>query len=106
MKIVNLSKNKLLVKNSVYLISPFQKTLGLLDKSKESVIFKTRFGIHTFGLKSPIDVVICDKNLKVVSAAKRLPPNRLYFWNFKYNLVIESKMDLIVDLGDKLKIYD
>ena len=43
-----------------------EKTLGLIGREKVTpVIFETRFGIHTFGLKVPIDVLILDNKNKV-----------------------------------------
>jgi uncharacterized membrane protein (UPF0127 family) len=53
------------------------------------VYFTTRWGIHTFGVLSPIDVLILDKGHRVVKLVHRLPPNRIFFWNPKYSRVVE-----------------
>lgn len=66
------------------------KCLGLLKYDKpEAVYFTTRFGIHTFGMKYPIDVLICDNNWIVREMKENLKPNRIFFWNPCYDKVIE-----------------
>lgn len=65
-------------------------TFGLLlEENRNGLLIKTRFGIHTFFMKFPIDVYVLDKNLKVVKVKKNLKPNRMFFWNPKYNMVVE-----------------
>lgn len=66
------------------------KLIGLMgNKPSQTLIFKTRFGIHTFFLSLPIDLMVVDKNKKVVFIKRRIKPNRLVFWNIKYDTVIE-----------------
>jgi uncharacterized membrane protein (UPF0127 family) len=70
---------------------------GLREKSKGligadpvyPVFFTTRWGIHTFGVMHPIDVLILDDNNRVVTIRHRIPPNRFFFWNPFYKNVIE-----------------
>lgn len=83
------------------------KTKGLIGKDNaEPVFFKTRFGIHTFGLKFGIDVLILDKEHKVVKIKKNLPPNHLFFWNPKYDAIIELPAGLVektnISLSEKV----
>ncbi len=89
-------------------LTGFKKIIGLIGKDKnEIVIFKTRFGIHTFFLKFPIDLVIASKNNRAVFIKKSVKPGRFVFWNPKYNTVIEmpegtiEKLD--INLGSILK---
>lgn len=90
MKIYNKTKNTLLAKEAYEAMSFFDKSLGLLNKNKpRSVILKTRFGIHTFGLKEQIDVLILNKQNKVVSLKHSLNPGRLFTWDIRYSTVIE-----------------
>lgn len=73
-----------------YLTSWREKSKGLIGEKKAfPVFFKTRFGIHTFGMKFPIDVVILDKKMVVVSLKENLKPNRFLFWNPIYCGVLE-----------------
>lgn len=70
--------------------SIFNKTLGLLCRNKpENLLINTRFGIHTFGMKFPIDVIILDKNMNIVKIRESLQPNRVFFWNVKFDHVLE-----------------
>lgn len=66
------------------------KSLGLIGKKYAyPVAFKTRFGIHTFGLKFPIDVLILNSKNRVVLAKKEMKPNRMFVWPLKYDTVVE-----------------
>jgi uncharacterized membrane protein (UPF0127 family) len=68
----------------------FEKSTGLIGKNKiEPVCFTTRWGIHTFGVLSPIDVLILDSKFRVVKMVQQLRPNHLFFWNPKYYTIIE-----------------
>lgn len=67
-----------------------EKIAGLIGKNEpENLLITTRFGIHTFGLKFPIDVLILDNTNKVVSIKQRLKPCRIFLWNPVYEKVIE-----------------
>lgn len=67
-----------------------KKTSGLIGKNKlQALLIKTRFGIHTFGLKFPIDVLILDKNNRIVCLRENLQPNRVFVWPPRYDTVVE-----------------
>lgn len=66
-----------------------EKSVGLIGANKiYPVYFTTRWGIHTFGVLFPIDVVVLDNNFRV-AVMKVLKPNRIFFWNPKYSHVLE-----------------
>lgn len=66
------------------------KVVGLIGTAAaHPVMFHTRWGIHTFGMKFPIDVLILGNNLEVVKLAENLAPNLLFFWNPRYHTAIE-----------------
>lgn len=66
------------------------KSFGLIGKKHAyPVTFKTRFGIHTFGLKFPIDVLILNSKNCVVALKKEMLPNRIFFWPLQYDVVVE-----------------
>lgn len=92
-----------------YLKSLKETSLGLIGAKKaKPVMFLTRFGIHTFGLNFPIDVLILDANNTVVKITNNLKPNRIFVWNPKYNKVIELPSGevekLKIKMGNKIKI--
>ncbi|MCL5410535.1 MAG: DUF192 domain-containing protein [Patescibacteria group bacterium] len=67
-----------------------EKIIGLMMEIKaKPLLIKTRFGIHTFFLKFPIDILILDKGYKVRCVKEDLYPYRFFFWNPKYNMVVE-----------------
>ncbi len=71
-------------------LSGKDKIIGLLNAKKPyAIFFKTRFGIHTFGLKFAIDALILDKNNVVVKISENLKPNRIFLWHPKFDRVIE-----------------
>ena len=72
------------------------KSKGLINNPKPNNIFlKTRWGIHTFGLRFPIDVVILDNSNKVVALKENLKPNNIFIWNPRYKNVLELKSQTI-----------
>lgn len=78
---------------------------GLIGKDKPySLMLKTHFGIHTFGLKFPIDVLILNNNDKVVRIKKSLKPNRVFLWNPRYQRVLELEKGYVDK--NKIKLND
>lgn len=89
--------------------SYIKRSTGLLFKEKiEPIYIKTRFGIHTFGLKDRIDVIVLDKQHQVVKVKEELAPHTFFFWNPKYKDIIELPRGYIrkqnIKIGDKIKL--
>ena len=85
------------------------KSIGLLGSKKPyPVFFKTRFGIHTFGMKFPIDVLVLDADYKVVKLVEALQPNRIFLWSPRFDNVIELPQGEIqkhkIKTGDKITL--
>ncbi|GEM_PF-492260 len=107
-KLFNLTKETLISDNINGAKSFSDKLLGMHKKSNlGGLIFKTRFGIHTFFMKDPMDIVVLDNNFKVVKIGI-VKPNRLFFWHLKYRLVLELPQGAIkaskTECDDTLKI--
>jgi len=67
-----------------------EKMQGMIGKREPTALMiNTRFGIHTFGVKFPIDVLILDNKNKAVSVKENLKPNRIFLWNPMHEKVIE-----------------
>ena len=74
---------------AIHAKSFFQKTKGLiLENEIKPMFFFTRFGIHTFGLKEAIDVLILDSNHKIVKL-KTVSRNTIFLWSPRFNNVLE-----------------
>jgi hypothetical protein len=85
----------------------FKKIIGLIaSKEAKPIFFTTRFGIHTFGVKFPIDVLILDSQSKVVKMRRELKPNRFFFWPPRFEKVIELPAGYIkkahIKIGDRI----
>lgn len=80
---------------------------GLIGvKKPKAVFFKTHWGIHTFGLRFPIDILILDNENKVVKIKENLKPFRLFLWNPKFNSVLELPEGTVkndnISIGDQI----
>lgn len=87
----------------------WQKSKGLIgEKHPYPLLIKTRFGIHTFGLRFPIDVLILDTNHCVVVQKASLKPNRIFFWPPKWHIVLELPQGWIqkekIAIGEKINM--
>lgn len=90
MKLVNKTKNRIVVEEIGIAITFMQKTVGLLDaKEPASLFLKTRFGIHTGGMHFSIDCAVLDADFKVCVMRHDIQPGKFFFWNPKLNNVVE-----------------
>ena len=100
---------KTIITNDLKIANTLKTRLfGLLDSDNpRSLLLKTRFGIHTFGLNRSIDALIVDEN-NTVRVTKTISPNRILMYNPKYNAVVELPYGYIkkskTQLGDKIII--
>lgn len=79
-------------------LSGIKKLIGLIGQKRSSPVYlETRYGIHTFGLRSPIDILIINKKNYVVKLQQNLKPNTIFFWNPYYNRVLELPPNYIID---------
>lgn len=85
---------------------------GLLGKSSleagSGILIRPSSGVHTMGMRFPIDVVALDKNLRVVKLWRRLPPNRITSVSLKTHSVLELAPGQIdacrIEAGDCLAV--
>ncbi|HSW96938.1 MAG TPA: DUF192 domain-containing protein [Candidatus Saccharimonadales bacterium] len=78
-----------------------EKMVGLIGKQHPySLLLETRFGIHTFGVQFPIDVIILDKHYMVRDLFIYMKPSRIFFWNPLFPYVLELPQGTI----EKMKI--
>lgn len=72
------------------LTNVIEKSIGLIGAEEPFLVFfTTRFGIHTFGIQFPIDILILDPEYRVVKMAHQIKPNRIFIWSPVYYNVIE-----------------
>lgn len=87
--IKNITKDTVVAKR-FFVKKGLSKTKGLIgEKKPKAIVLKTRFGIHTFFLNFPIDVLVLDKNKKVVFLKRDIKPNKILIWNMKFDTIVE-----------------
>ena len=108
MTIVNRTKRVMLSENIKEAKAYQEKKRGLIGSDgKIGLTMKTRWGVHTFGMKFPIDILVLDKTNKVVKYKRNLKPGKIFFWNPLYNKVVEVPTALLpegtVRIGDNVQ---
>ncbi|HXS14798.1 MAG TPA: DUF192 domain-containing protein [Candidatus Saccharimonadales bacterium] len=86
-----------------------EKSKGLLgEKESYPLFFQTRWGIHTFGMRFPIDVVILTDDYTVYKVKQNLKANHFFFWNPIYKNVLELPEGTIqkekLELKERIKL--
>ena len=80
MVLVNATKKTVVSDNCHFANTVLKRVVGLLNRGKfdkgEGLLLDRCYGIHTFGMRFPIDVLFLDKDLCVIRAVKALPPYR------------------------------
>ena len=90
MVIKNTTQGKVIAKDATPATNWKDKTIGLIGtKTPKALILSTHFGIHTLGMKYPIDVLVLNKQHRVVALKENLTPNSMFLWNPLYSTVIE-----------------
>lgn len=90
----------------------FSRMKGLLGKkslsSGEGLLIRPCKGVHTFGMKFPIDVIFLDRNNRVVATMRELPPNRVSRMYLQASAALELPSQTIesasVRVGDYVAI--
>lgn len=100
---------KIYVKQKSILIkiykNPFLKALGLMGKKdiKEGIVLVRCNSIHTFFMRQNIDVVMTDKNYKILYIYKNLKKNKIIWPKKKVYYTFELPKGTIHDL--KINTY-
>jgi uncharacterized membrane protein (UPF0127 family) len=80
MVLVNASKQTVVSDRCHFANTVLKRMIGLLNRGRfdqgEGLLLDRCYGIHTFGMRFPIDVLFLDKDLHVIRAIKALPPYR------------------------------
>jgi len=81
MKAINSTRGKELAGNLGRVESLGRRLKGLLGRhslaTDEGVLLKPCWGVHTFGMKFPIDLVFLSSANRVIAVCKEVPPNRI-----------------------------
>ncbi len=105
----NLTNKTISITNVTHAKTFKGKLIGLLASPEPcSLYFQSRWGIHTFGMKYPIDIIILDNACIVRARKSYLQPWSVFFWNPKLKHILEMPPGTIekknIYLGDKISI--
>lgn len=90
MRLINQTRKTIISENLIEAKGILSKMNGLLKyETPQALLLHTHFGIHTFSMKYTIDVIILNKKYQVVKIRKGLKPGSVFFWNLRYNQVLE-----------------
>jgi uncharacterized membrane protein (UPF0127 family) len=90
----------------------FTRLVGLLRRQslgpEEALWLIPSKGVHTIGMKFPIDIIFLDRNNKVIATVCDMPPRRLSRLHFAARSVLELPRGVInkssTTVGDQLEI--
>ncbi len=103
MMVKNNTRGTLLCENIPVAKTLAEKANGLLGEEKPAwLFFQTRWGIHTFGMKFPIDCLIMDDELKVKVIRENLKSNRFFFWRPGYKNILELPAGTVSGTGTQI----
>jgi uncharacterized protein len=87
--------------------TPGARMRGLLGRTPamgEALALEPAKQVHTFGMRAPIDVVFCDRELRVLYVARSMKPNRVgrFVWSARYAFEMGPGGAGPVEPGDRL----
>ena len=111
MELVNVTKQTALADEVKMLSTLKEKADGLLRRTEPAAIcMRTRWGIHTVGMRFAIDCAVCDDKGIVRACVRSLPPGKFFFWNPRHMLVYELPSGTLArtgtGLGDRLEMRE
>jgi uncharacterized membrane protein (UPF0127 family) len=81
MILVNATKKTMVSDKCHFANTVLKRMVGLLNRGRiekgEGLLLDRCYGIHTIGMRFPIDVLFLDKDLHVIRAVKALPTYRI-----------------------------
>lgn len=112
MPVINLSKNTWLATKVFRADSFLTRLVGLLNRKhlgpEEALVLTPCKGVHTIGMKFPIDVIFLDKTDKVLGYNSRLRPYRISGIYPGATIAVELLSGSIdksqTEIGDRLEI--
>ncbi len=80
MTLYNVTRQTTLSDRCRFANTVFKRMIGLLNRSRleegEGLLINRCYGIHTFFMRFPIDILFLDQNYTVLRAVESLPPFR------------------------------
>jgi hypothetical protein len=113
-RVVNLTRNTVLGDQVDVAQTSLSRMVGLLRKSSlkrgAGLIIIPSQGVHTIGMRFPIDVLFVDRNWRVIHSRPAMVPYRVSAIHWRASSVIELPAGVIAEtltsVGDELQIED
>ncbi len=111
-KIINETKNMILIENCMIADSFFSRLIGLMGKktlqTDQGMCISPCKSIHTFFMRFDIDVIFVDNNYKVIKVIKGLKPWKIspYIKPAKYIIELSSRTINEESSGNNIEVDD
>ncbi len=108
--ILNHTRNQVISEKEIVCKSIFSQALGLMFHRKHNLIMvfkeERRISLHNFFVFFPIDVLVLDKEMKIVEIKRKFKP--FTFWNAsqKGKYVVELAFPGEYEVGEKVEIRE
>ena len=115
-KIMNVTKDKVLVQNCMMADNFFGRLVGLMGKkilsTDEGMLISPCKSVHTFFMRFDVDIIFVDRNFEVVKIIKNVKPWKFspYIKSARHIVEIASRVTNSelrsekVEVGDKLNV--
>ena len=110
MKACNTRNKKIVSSNVIVAERLLERMRGLLGKrgleNGESLLIKPCKGVHTLGMRFPIDVIFLDSGNNILNMRENMPPNRISSLSLRTSMVLELQAGTIslaeTRIGDRI----
>ena len=106
MRAINVSRGTLLADTIQHARTLWARSRGLLGRdgleAGEGLLLQPCSGIHTFGMRFPIDAVFLDGEARAVHLVQEMGPQRVSRYVFKARSVLELPPGTIRSTGTRL----
>lgn len=111
MRILNRTKQTIVAEQVRRAVTFGEKLVGLMHRKEvRPLLMKTRFGIHTYGMRFPIDVIVFNREGVVTMVQEEVRPRSFIFWKPNAMYVLELPQGYVrasrTALGDELAVIE
>jgi uncharacterized membrane protein (UPF0127 family) len=112
MKVINCTREEMLVEHGIVAARPWARLRGLLGRSalsrREGLLLIGTKAIHTIGMRFPIDVAFLDCQSRVIHVIHSLPPFRFSPHLANSMMVLELPAGVLqatrTEIGDRIEV--
>lgn len=106
--IINKTKNKVISDKELVCKNIFSQSLGLMFRRKQNLVMvfnnERKVSLHNFFVFYPIDIILLDKNNKIVEIKRKFKPFTFFNPQHKAKYIIELAFCSEYDVNEKLEL--